>query len=192
MLSVISARPEPILALLGDGQRLPVRSDTVDVVLATWVLYHLPDKTAAFSEIRRVLRPNGRLIASTNSSEVLPTVDDLFRLCIERVAGHTVEHWIEPLDFTIENGADMLGEYFEQVNDVTNETTYEIPLPEPLVGFAESLRDPILAEVGHDFDFPAFLTTLHAVLQERLTHGPITFTRSVGYFLASNSQAPSV
>ncbi len=191
MLTVIAARPEPILAVLADGQQLPVRSDTIDVVLATWVLYHLPDKTAAFSEIRRVLRPDGRLIAATNSAEVLPTVDELFRLCIERVAGHAVQHWIEPLDFTIENGADMLGEYFEHVNEVTNETTYEIPVPEPIIGLAESLRDPILAEVGDDFDFPAFLTTLHAVLQERLTHRPITFTRRVGFFVASTSHAPT-
>ena len=191
MLCAIAARPEPIVALLADGQQLPVRSNTVDVVLATWVLYHLPDKTAAFSEVRRVLRPNGRLIASTNSAEVLPAVDDLFRLCIERVAGYEVQHWIEPLDFTIENGADMLRQFFEHVDEVTNETTYEIPLPKPLVACAESLRDPILAEVGDDFDFPAFLATLDAALQERLTYGPISFTRRVGYFVASTSPPPT-
>jgi ubiquinone/menaquinone biosynthesis C-methylase UbiE len=192
MLSAVATRPEPILVLLADGQQLPVRSNTIDVVLATWVLYHLTDKAAAFSEILRVLGPDGRLIASTNSVDVLPTVDDLFRASVERVARRSVRHWIEPLDFTIENGADQLGQWFEQVDTVISESRFEIPEPEPLVAYAESLREPILAEVGDDFDFDAFLGILSEALQQRLASGPIRFTRRVGYFEASTSPSPSI
>ena len=173
--------------MLADGQCLPLRDDSVDVALAAWVLYHLPDKAAALSEIRRVLRPGGRLIASTNSVEVLPTLDDTFRRCAEVVAGHTVERWIEPLDFTVENGASVLREQFGSVELISNESTFEIPLADPIITFAESLRGPISAEVGDGFDFDAFLAELERALEARLASGAIRFTRRIGFFVASDA-----
>ncbi len=189
MLAAVAARPERIAAVLADAQRLPLRDDSVDVVLAAWVLYHLPDKVAALSEIRRVLRPNGRFIASTNSADVLPTLDDTFRRCVEEVAGHAVERWIEPLDFTIENGASVLREHFGSVELISNESTFEIPLADPIITFAESLRGPISAEVGDGFDFDAFLAALERALDARLASGAIRFTRRIGFFVASSASS---
>jgi len=44
-----------------DGQSLPFDDGTFDVALSTWTLCTIPDVTAALREIRRVLRPSGRL-----------------------------------------------------------------------------------------------------------------------------------
>jgi SAM-dependent methyltransferase len=44
-----------------DGQSLPFDDGTFDVALSTWTLCTIPDVTAALGEIRRVLRPGGRL-----------------------------------------------------------------------------------------------------------------------------------
>jgi SAM-dependent methyltransferase len=187
MLAALAARPEAIAAVRADGQCLPLRDDSVDIALAAWVLYHLPDKAAALSEIRRVLRADGRFIASTNSADVLPTLDDTVRRCVEQVAGHAIERWIEPLDFTIENGAAVLGEWFDRVELFSNESTFEIPLAAPILTFAESLRGPITAEVGDGFDFDAFLAELERALETRLASGAIRFTRRIGFFVASNA-----
>jgi ubiquinone/menaquinone biosynthesis C-methylase UbiE len=187
MLTALTARPEAIAAVLADGQCLPMRDDSVDIAIAAWVLYHLPDKAAALSEIRRVLRPGGRFIASTNSAEVLPTLDDTFLRCIEHVAGHAIDRWIEPLDFTIENGAAVLREWFGRVELIANESTFEIPLAEPILTFAESLRGPITAEVGDGFDFDSFLSELERALDARLASRAIRFTRRIGFFVASNA-----
>ncbi len=44
-----------------DGQVLPLKSASIDHVLVTWTLCSIPDVDRALSEIRRVLRPGGRL-----------------------------------------------------------------------------------------------------------------------------------
>ena len=46
----------------GDATALPYEDDSVDAVLLTAVLGEIPDTLAALREIRRVLRPGGRLI----------------------------------------------------------------------------------------------------------------------------------
>jgi SAM-dependent methyltransferase len=46
----------------GDGARLPIRSGTVDTVLCTQTLEHVPEPWLVVDEIARVLRPDGRLI----------------------------------------------------------------------------------------------------------------------------------
>jgi ubiquinone/menaquinone biosynthesis C-methylase UbiE len=46
----------------GDATTLPYEDDTFDAVVLTAVLGEIPDQDAALGEIRRVLRPGGRLI----------------------------------------------------------------------------------------------------------------------------------
>lgn len=55
-----------------DAQRLPLGDHTVDVVVTRGVLHHLPDVGAALAEWRRVLRPGGAVVVT---SEPTPTVD---------------------------------------------------------------------------------------------------------------------
>ena len=49
-----------------DVAALPLRDGSFDVVLAAHMLYHVPDRRAAVSELRRVLVPAGVCIAVTN------------------------------------------------------------------------------------------------------------------------------
>ena len=44
-----------------DGSRLPVADGTVDGVVSTFTLCTIPDVATALTEVRRVLRPGGRL-----------------------------------------------------------------------------------------------------------------------------------
>jgi ubiquinone/menaquinone biosynthesis C-methylase UbiE len=44
-----------------DGQRLPLSSQRVDAVLSTFTLCTIPDALSALREVRRVLRPGGKL-----------------------------------------------------------------------------------------------------------------------------------
>jgi ubiquinone/menaquinone biosynthesis C-methylase UbiE len=44
-----------------DGQSLPLPDDSFDAALSTWTMCTIPDLDAALRELRRVLKPGGRL-----------------------------------------------------------------------------------------------------------------------------------
>jgi SAM-dependent methyltransferase len=45
--------------MIADGERLPFRSESLDVVYSNGVLHHTPDTAGAIRELHRVLRPGG-------------------------------------------------------------------------------------------------------------------------------------
>jgi len=53
----------PVALAVADGELLPFPSQTFDTVVATLVLCTIPSARRALSEIRRVLKPGGRLLA---------------------------------------------------------------------------------------------------------------------------------
>jgi SAM-dependent methyltransferase len=97
------ARGRGVDARLGDVQDLPFRDGSFDVAAAAWMLYHVEDVDRALSELARVLRPGGRLVAVTNSRVHLREFADL--LGIERVA----------YPFSDENGEQQLRRRFESI-----------------------------------------------------------------------------
>ncbi len=57
----IAAGSTPVRRAGLDGQLLPFEDASFDGALSTWTLCTIPDPTAALLELRRVLRPGGRL-----------------------------------------------------------------------------------------------------------------------------------
>ena len=53
--------PVPVERAGLDGQSLPFPDDSFDAALSTWTMCTIPDIDAALRELRRVLRPGGRL-----------------------------------------------------------------------------------------------------------------------------------
>lgn len=90
-------------ARVGDVQHLPFVDGSFNVVVAAWMLYHVPDLDAALGELARVLKPRGRLIAATNAADHLAEMFELAGL--ERLV----------LPFGAENGEGLLGRHFERV-----------------------------------------------------------------------------
>ena len=62
---------------LADAQALPFATHSFDVVIANHMLYHVPDRARALTEIRRVLRPTGRFFAATNDHAHMQALHDL-------------------------------------------------------------------------------------------------------------------
>ncbi|KSU67666.1 class I SAM-dependent methyltransferase [Arthrobacter sp. NIO-1057] len=54
------------------GEALPYPNDSFDDAVASLVFHYLPDWTLALSEVRRVLKPGGRLILSVNHPFLYP------------------------------------------------------------------------------------------------------------------------
>lgn len=53
----------------GDARRLPLASGYFDLVVCSEVIEHIEEDAAALGELRRLLRPGGRLILSTTCDE---------------------------------------------------------------------------------------------------------------------------
>jgi SAM-dependent methyltransferase len=61
------ARERGVDASVADVQSLPFPDQSFDVVVAAWMLYHVPDLDRAIMEVARVLGPGGTFVAATNS-----------------------------------------------------------------------------------------------------------------------------
>jgi SAM-dependent methyltransferase len=98
-------RSKGIDARVGDVQNLPFGDGEFDVVVAAWMLYHLPDLDRGLAEIARVLKAGGRLVAVTNAIDHLQELWDL--------AGR--ETSIREFTFRSENGEESLRRHFASV-----------------------------------------------------------------------------
>jgi SAM-dependent methyltransferase len=105
-------RAQGIDARLGDVQSLQLRDESFDLVVAAWVLFHPSDLDRAVSEIARVLRPGGHLVAATNSVQHLQELwalvgverteysfcaengEEALRRHVAKVAVHPVTGWV--------------------------------------------------------------------------------------------------
>ena len=64
---VMDVAPALSVDVVGDARIMPFSDASVDVVLITQVLEHIPDPVAVIGEIRRVLKPGGTLLLSVPS-----------------------------------------------------------------------------------------------------------------------------
>jgi SAM-dependent methyltransferase len=69
MVELTAARG--VEAIVADAQDLPFRDGIFDCAVAAWMLYHVRDIDRTLLELRRVLRPGGRLVAATSSEQNL-------------------------------------------------------------------------------------------------------------------------
>ncbi len=102
----------------GDVTRLPIRDAAFDVVLAPHMLYHVPDRGSAASEIRRVLRPGRLCVAVTNGSGHMASLRGL----IEAAARRDTPGWAmrspSTHAFSLENGAEQMGHAFDEIETI--------------------------------------------------------------------------
>jgi SAM-dependent methyltransferase len=98
-------RTKGIDAHVGDVQELPFTDGEFDIVVAAWMLYHVPDLDRGLAEIARVLKPGGRLVAVTNAIDHLQELWDL--------AGRATS--VRKFTFRSETGEELLRRHFASV-----------------------------------------------------------------------------
>ncbi len=90
-------------ARIADLMALPFDDASFDVVVAMWMLYHVPDLQGALAQVRRVLRPGGLFMAVTKGDQHMAG--------LLREAGG--DPWITQL--SSENGSQALATHFDHV-----------------------------------------------------------------------------
>jgi ubiquinone/menaquinone biosynthesis C-methylase UbiE len=66
--------PFPVEFLAASAERIPLEDMSVDTVVTTWTLCTIPDLLQALTDMRRVLKPEGRLIFVEHGHSPDPSV----------------------------------------------------------------------------------------------------------------------
>ena len=133
----LSAGMQP--EVVGDIQALPLADDSVDGALAMHMLYHVPDVPAALRDLRRVLRPGGVLMVSTNGVDDKLEVGELFVGALEDLTGTRIPFPDFDGGFTLDD-VDLLRAEFSSVQVAVFDRETLVPEVEPVVAFLDSMR----------------------------------------------------
>ena len=174
----LSPVPRAFRFLRCNAEALPFASGTFDAVLAFHMLYHVPDRARALADVRRVLRPGGRLLATTNGSRHLLELNDLRRRFAPDVE-HPPQKMLAP--FTLENGGAQIESVFGSVEKRVLDDALAVPEAEAIVGFLLSLPGN-----AREVLRGARLDALHRDLREEIVRqgGAIHIGKESGLFIA--------
>lgn len=147
-------RARGIDAQVADVEEVPFEDASFDAVFAGWVLYHVPNVDQAIAECARVLKPGGRLVASSYFEN---NMFELWEL-IEGVGPR------KALSFNHVNGAEMLQRHFATVVQHDLEATLVFPDTASIRTYVASTIDRAhLAPLVPEIKGPFRATTRHVV-----------------------------
>jgi ubiquinone/menaquinone biosynthesis C-methylase UbiE len=160
-----------------DAQSIPLESRYFDAVIANHVLPHVPDKMKAFSEICRVLIPEGCFYASTTGEQNLSEIKDLVCEFDEKLVS-----WARVSDsFTLENGMAQLAAWFTEIKLYRYEDALDVTEIAPLADYILSgwSRQILEKRLDQFNEFVASELEAHA--------GVFHITKDAGLFVSSRS-----
>lgn len=161
-----------------EAQEIPYPDDSFDIIIANLMLYHIPDRKKAISEMSRVLKEDGALYATTfgindmkEFKEIVISFDD------------EIYHSAEPFAraFGLENGQEQLNQSFDQVQMIKFENSLEITEYRPVVDYMLSfggVNQKLKGQKRKEFE-----DYLNGILKKE---GKIRVTKDTGIFIATN------
>lgn len=196
-----------VTCVIGDVEALPFDDCSFDLVLANYMLYHVPDLDHAIAELRRVLRPGGTLLAATNGEG---SMHEMWRMAGRAIAEvdlppQSVAEIVErgraagEMSFRLENGADWLRRHFSDVRLEHYPDELHVTEVEPLVAYLESMwsLDQMLENAAAtDGERAALrarvLNRFRTIIQERIAaDGVVRISKETGAFVCTDAAGAS-
>jgi ubiquinone/menaquinone biosynthesis C-methylase UbiE len=159
---------------LFDIQSIPFEDAHFDAVIANHMLYHVPDRQKALSEIRRVLKPGGHLYAVTNGQKHMQELYQLLKKFNPALPDPRGD--LFSLQFGLENGAEQVAPWFKTITLYRYEDGLVVAEVSPLVAYVLSTTAGQAAIENKVAEFTQFLEN------ELATHGAIHITKDTGMF----------
>lgn len=160
-----------------DAQAIPFGDGCFDAVIANHMLYHVPDLGKALSELWRVLKPGGRLYASTVGWTHMQSLREL--VC-EYDPDATPWNAQETISFALENGPDLLAAWFSGVERHRYPDSLVMTEAGPLVAYVRSMVTLQSPRIERD---PAAFTRY--VEAKIVSEGAIHIGKDSGLFIAT-------
>lgn len=156
-----------------DCHEIPLKENSFDYVIANHVLFYCDDLEKVFSEIRRVLKPQGTLICSSYGSKHMREITDLvqgFQKSITLSADKLYER------FGLENGEEQLRPYFSHIEKRMYEDSLVVDKAEPLIEYILSCHGNQNQYIVNRYkDFRSYV--------ERKTKRGFRITKEAGIFI---------
>jgi SAM-dependent methyltransferase len=174
LATVPAAKFRAVAGRQADVCALPFADHTFDIVLAMHMLYHADDKDRAVSEIARVLKPGGVLIATTNGANNFTELEAL----TAHVFG-VQQHELGSGSFSLETGRPYLERHFATVTAHPGTDILRVTDGQDVINFIRSYPPGIDATEDQ-------LKQLEAELAARMAAqgGVFPITRTAGYLVA--------
>ena len=164
-----------------DIQSLRFETDSFDVVVANHMLYHVPDRAKALSEVRRVLRPGGRFVAATNGQDHMRELNEFSGILLGEEERRSLAQLRKQVSsaFSLENGQEQLAPYFKEVTLMMYEDSLAVTEAAPLLAYAGSMMGGA-AVLTAELKARA-VEWIETEIQEK---GAVHITKSSGLFIA--------
>lgn len=174
-----------------DGQALPFADASFDVVMANHVLFHVPNIPKALQEIRRVLRPEGVLMATTNSVTHVPQFYELFRRALLVLASPN-QPVSNPMphthSFSLESGTRQLSRVFYGVARYDLPGEFIFTELDPVLYYLDSLRPMIEPQIPASIAWDSVMMIVREQIRNQLTYaGKLIVNKLAGVLVASDS-----
>lgn len=173
------SHPQPNVSFaVFDCQKIPYEDASFDLVVANHVLFYCEDMEQVCREVKRVLKPGGRLVCSTYGTKHMQEITRLVQEFDSRIV-LAAKNLYEL--FGLENGAALLGRVFDEVSLVRYEDEIRLQEPEPLLEYILSChgnQNQLLLDKYKEFK--AFVT-------EKTRYG-FRITKDAGAFVAVKNE----
>lgn len=153
-----------------DAQEIPFEPNSFELVIANAMLYHVPDRPRAFTEIRRVLAPSGCFYAATFGRGHMRELHELTNDPPDDSGARE--------EFTLENGKEQLKPFFDDVQVARYEDALEVTDPGAVVAYLLSTRR------AQELDAIGKAALEQRVSRYFQTAAVMHITKSVGMFIA--------
>jgi ubiquinone/menaquinone biosynthesis C-methylase UbiE len=137
----------PVTCVIGDVEALPFEDSTFDLILANYMLYHLPDLDRGIAQLRRVMRAGGTLLAATNGARHMRELWELAEQACLRAelppdalaALAATSRQAAQMSFNLETGGEWLRRHFTEVRLERYPDELRVTEVEPLVAYFSSM-----------------------------------------------------
>ncbi len=134
-----------------DAQIIAEKDRSFDIVIANHMLFYCDDLAKVLSEIKRVLKPGGRLVCSTYSSEHMKEISELVQSFDDRIVLSADKLYEK---FGKENGKEILSCFFSDISWKQFEDSLCVTSPEPLIAYIMSChgnQNRFIVDKYHEF-----------------------------------------
>lgn len=184
MVAAARARYSGVEFAQAGADALPFPDASFDVLTARHMLYHVPSVPAALAEFRRVLKPGGRFLATTNVAAYMP---ELWAAVAEAARSESALEALADTSgsvaaaFSETNGEAWVREAFGNAQLQISNDALVFPGPEPVLAYLESVPAWLNLNAaqklsGHE--------ALNRVLHSRCVGGPWTVSKRTAFITA--------